>query len=195
MAVCGYCQCTLVRHDVNIEDIGKMAALVRRRQPDPPWHGRPLPRGAPSASSARIQQQYAAGYWNEWYLLFDDQREGWLSEGSGQFYLTFAADNPEIIPPFSQIKVGMNLKLGGQFLTVTNLENARCVAGEGELPFQVGPGFEAPASRPAQRQNLCQHRLQRPAAALVSGRGGRAAEPEAGSGPAQRQWSRPRSST
>ena len=39
----------------------------------------------------------------------------------------------------------MNLKLGGKFFTVTNLETARCVAGEGELPFRVGPGFEAPA--------------------------------------------------
>ena len=144
MAVCGYCQSTLVRHDVNIEDIGKMAALVEDASPI--RHGMAgRYKGRAFSVIGRIQQQYEAGYWNEWYLLFDDQREGWLSEGSGQFYLTFAADNPEIIPPFSQIKVGMNLKLGGQFLTVTNLENARCVAGEGELPFQVGPGFEAPA--------------------------------------------------
>lgn len=144
MAVCAYCQSTLVRHDVNIEDIGKMAALAEDASPiRRGMAGRY--KGRAFSIIGRIQQQYDAGYWNEWYLLFDDQREGWLSEGSGQFYLTFAADNPEIIPPFSQIKVGMNLKLGGQFLTVTNLENARCVAGEGELPFQVGPGFEAPA--------------------------------------------------
>lgn len=144
MAVCGYCQSTLVRHDVNLEDIGKMAALVEDASPiRRGMAGRY--KGRAFSVIGRIQQQYEAGYWNEWYLLFDDQREGWLSEGSGQFYLTFAADNPEIIPPFSQIKVGMNLKLGGQFLTVTNLENARCVAGEGELPFKVGAGFEAPA--------------------------------------------------
>lgn len=144
MAVCAYCQSTLVRHDVNIEDIGKMAALAEDASPiRRGMAGRY--KGRAFSVIGRIQQQYAAGYWNEWYLLFDDQREGWLSEGSGQFYLTFAADNPEIIPPFSQIKVGMNLKLGGKFFTVTNLENARCVAGEGESPFQVGPGFEAPA--------------------------------------------------
>lgn len=144
MAVCAYCQSTLVRHDVNIEDIGKMAALAEDASPiRRGMAGRY--KGRAFSIIGRIQQQYDAGYWNEWCLLFDDQREGWLSEGSGQFYLTFAADNPEIIPPFAQIKVGMNLKLGGQFLTVTNLENARCVAGEGELPFQVGPGFEAPA--------------------------------------------------
>jgi hypothetical protein len=111
MAVCGYCQSTLVRHDVNIEDIGKMAALAEDASPiRRGMAGRY--KGRAFSVIGRIQQQYEAGYWNEWYLLFDDQREGWLSEGSGQFYLTFAADNPEIIPPFSQIKVGMNLKLG-----------------------------------------------------------------------------------
>jgi uncharacterized protein (DUF983 family) len=32
-AVCEYCQSTLVRHDQNLEDIGKMAALVEDRSP------------------------------------------------------------------------------------------------------------------------------------------------------------------
>ena len=144
MAVCQFCQSTLVRHDVNVEDIGKMAALAEDASPiRRGMAGRY--KGRAFGIVGRIQQQYEGGYWNEWYLLFDDQREGWLSEGSGQFYLTFPVENNEVLPPFTQISVGMSLKLGGKFFTVTNLETARCVAGEGELPFRVGPGFEAPA--------------------------------------------------
>lgn len=145
MAVCGFCQSTLVRHDVNVEDIGKMAALAEDASPiRRGMVGRY--KGAAFAVLGRIQQQYEDGYWNEWYLLFDDQREAWLSEGSGQFYLTFPVEAKEIIPPFAQLRVDMQLKLGGRFFTVTNLETARCVAGEGELPFRVGAGFEAPAA-------------------------------------------------
>lgn len=145
MAVCSFCQSTLVRHDVNIEDIGKMAALAIDASPiRRGMVGRY--RGTAFAVIGRIQQQYPDGYWNEWFLLFDDQREGWLSEGSGQFYLTFPAENKTVLPPFSQLRVDMQLKLNGQFFTVTNLETARCVAGEGELPFRVGAGFESPAA-------------------------------------------------
>jgi hypothetical protein len=33
----------------------------------------------------RIQLRYDAGFWNEWYILFDDGSAGWLSDASGQY--------------------------------------------------------------------------------------------------------------
>jgi hypothetical protein len=37
----------------------------------------------------RIQIKYSQGIWNEWHLLFDDMRTGWLSEAGGEYVLTF----------------------------------------------------------------------------------------------------------
>ena len=34
----------------------------------------------------------AGGFWDEWYLLFDDGRWGWLAEVQRHFYLTFAVE-------------------------------------------------------------------------------------------------------
>ena len=139
-AVCAYCQSTLVRHDQALEDIGKMAALVEDRSP--------LQLGAEGsyqgihfALIGRIQIKYSQGLWNEWHLLFDDMRTGWLSEAGGEYVLTFAQFVPEALPPFDTLKIGQRFVLASQVWTVSNLENAECVAGQGELPFKVGAGY------------------------------------------------------
>lgn len=145
LAVCEYCQSTLVRQDQALADIGKMAALAEDRSP--------LQLGASGryrdqqfSVLGRIQLRYSQGLWNEWFLLFDDQRSGWLSEAGGEYVLSFAEPVQEPIPGFSELQVGQRLHLAGQAWTVTNLEQAECVAGQGELPFRVGPGYPVPAA-------------------------------------------------
>ena len=139
-AVCAYCQSTLVRHDQALEDIGKMAALVEDRSP--------LQLGAEGcyrdvhfALIGRIQINYSQGLWNEWHLLFDDQRTGWLSEAGGEYALTFAEYVADAIPAFADVKIGQRLLLASQAWTVSNIERAECIAGQGELPFKVGAGY------------------------------------------------------
>lgn len=143
-AVCEYCQSTLVRHDQDLEDIGKMAALVEDRSP--------LQLGAEGsfkgvhfALIGRIQIKYSQGIWNEWHLLFDDMRTGWLSEAGGEYVLTFAQFVAEALPQFDDLKIGQRFVLASQTWTVSNIENAECVAGQGELPFKVGAGYPVAA--------------------------------------------------
>jgi len=143
LAVCEYCTTTLLRHGEVLENIGKMAAL----QDDPTLlqvGTEGVYKGVHFAVIGRIQLRYEDGLWNEWYLLFDDQRFGWLGEAAGEFYVTFEKQLPMQPPPFNALKVEERLELNGKFYQVTNLESATCIAGEGELPFQVGPGYEAP---------------------------------------------------
>ena len=71
LAVCEHCNSTLVRHDINIEDIGKMAEL----QVD----GSPLQlgvrgeyKGVSFSVIGRIQLRFERGIWNEWHLMFND---------------------------------------------------------------------------------------------------------------------------
>ena len=139
-AVCDYCRSTLVRHDRELEDIGKMAALVEDRSP--------LRLGAEGryggvhfALIGRIQVRYGDGGWNEWHLLFDDQRTGWLSEAGGEYVVSFLQLVMEPLPPFDGLQAGQRLALAGQAWTVANIEQAECVGGEGELPFKVGAGY------------------------------------------------------
>lgn len=143
-AVCEYCQSTLVRHDQNLEDIGKMAALVEDRSPLQ-LGAEGSYKGVHFALIGRIQIKYSQGIWNEWHLLFDDMRTGWLSEAGGEYVLTFAQYVPEALPPFDDLKIGQRFVLASQTWTVSNIENAECVAGQGELPFKVGAGYPVSA--------------------------------------------------
>ncbi|UCV18645.1 DUF4178 domain-containing protein [Ferribacterium limneticum] len=143
-AVCEYCQSTLVRHDQNLEDIGKMAALVEDRSPLQ-LGAEGSYKGVHFALIGRIQIKYSQGIWNEWNLLFDDMRTGWLSEAGGEYVLTFAQFVPEVLPQFDALKIGQRFVLASQTWTVSNIENAECVAGQGELPFKVGAGYPVAA--------------------------------------------------
>ena len=143
-AVCEYCQSTLVRHDQNLEDIGKMAALVEDRSPLQ-LGAEGCYKGVHFALIGRIQIKYTQGTWNEWHLLFDDMRTGWLSESSGEYVLTFMQQIQEPLPAFDGLKIGRRLVLASQTWTVSNVENAECVAGQGELPFKVGAGYPVAA--------------------------------------------------
>ncbi len=144
-AVCAYCQSTLVRHDQALEDIGKMAALVEDRSPLQ-LGSEGQYKGVHFALIGRIQLKYSQGTWNEWHLLFDDMRTGWLSEAGGEYVLTFMEQAREPLPAFSALKVGQRLQVASRAWTVSNLENAECIAGQGELPFKVGAGYPLAAA-------------------------------------------------
>lgn len=143
LAVCDYCKSTLIRRDLDLENLGKMAELMEDTSP--------LQREATGRYKSirfsiigRIQLRYADGLWNEWHLLFDNQRTGWLSETSGQYVLTFPADIPDPLPNFDAIRLGHTIHLLGEPFEVANKESATCIAGEGELPFVIGAGYAAP---------------------------------------------------
>jgi hypothetical protein len=144
MAVCSHCRSTLVRHDLDLENLGVMAELAEDRSPFRlRWRGRHD--GVGFELIGRLQLRYAQGYWNEWYARFDDDRLGWLSEGSGLCYVTFERGSDSALPELDDVTLGLLIQCDGTHFTVTNIERAQCVAAEGELPFQATPGYEAPA--------------------------------------------------
>lgn len=144
LAVCEYCTSTLLRQGEVLENLGKMAAL----QDDPTLIQLATEgsyKNVHFAVIGRIQLRYEDGLWNEWYLLFDDQRSGWLGEAGGEYYVTFEAPGVKTPPAYSEIAVEQYIPFdSGAPFQVTDIEAATCIAGEGELPFTVGPGYEAP---------------------------------------------------
>ncbi|MDR2113482.1 MAG: DUF4178 domain-containing protein [Candidatus Accumulibacter sp.] len=147
LAVCQYCRTTLVDRDGEIENLGKMAALADDRSP--------LRLGAEGLWKktrftviGRLQLKYEQGLWSEWFLLFDNQRTGWLSEAAGEYALFFPKLASVPLPAFAELVPGGAVKLEAKSApwTVTNVERAECVSGEGELPFRVGSGYPAPVA-------------------------------------------------
>lgn len=144
-AVCDYCRTTLIRRGEEIANIGRMAELVDvpsrlQRGATGVWRGRPF------GLVGRLQLRYEQGLWNEWHLLFDDGRSGWLSEAGDEYVLTELKPLGSTPPAFAALATGQALRLNGRPYTLTNLLSAECVAGEGELPFQVGAGYTSPAA-------------------------------------------------
>lgn len=141
-AVCEFCRSTLVRHGGNLENLGVMADLVEDASPIRlGTEGVYL--GIHFAVIGRIQLRYASGVWNEWHLLFDNQRSGWLSDAGGEYMASFLTPPGKALPAYAELQIDQSLALAGRDWVVTNTEEALCVSGEGELPFAFGVGYAA----------------------------------------------------
>ena len=80
--------------------------------------------------------------WNEWYLSFSDGSNGWLGDSSGLYTLTAERYLPETRGiRFAGMAPGQHVTIAEKSYTVAETRQAECVAGQGELPFQVGGGW------------------------------------------------------
>jgi len=141
-AVCEFCRSTVVRRGANLENLGRMADLLEDASPIR-IGTEGVYQGVHFAVVGRIQLRYRSGVWNEWYLLFDDQRGGWLSDAGGEYVVSFLTPPGATLPGFESVMPDDVLTLAGHDFVVTDLEEAMCIAGEGELPFAFGAGYPA----------------------------------------------------
>ncbi len=85
----------------------------------------------------------AGGFWDEWYLLFDDGRCGWLAEVQQRLFLTFAIDpkGAAKIPAFNKLAVEQRflLRTGEPPLKVAEKGVGRPVGARGEIPYELKP--------------------------------------------------------
>ena len=87
-AVCPYCQSLLVRNDLAVEDLGKVAALPRDMTPfqvgTDAYDG-----DSRITLVGRLRLGWDDGFWNEWFFVSDGGRKGWLAEAQGTFAISF----------------------------------------------------------------------------------------------------------
>jgi hypothetical protein len=142
MAVCAFCKTTLLKDADAVRNIGKMSEVLEDYSPlQIGTSGQFANRGF--SLIGRIQLRYSEGFWNEWYALFDDGSNGWLSDASGQYTITFLEHSDAALPLFEKLVPGHVLHVGGQPYATSDVRSARCTGGQGELPFKVGQGWEA----------------------------------------------------
>ena len=91
----------------------------------------------------RLRVGWSDGFWNEWYALFDDGREGWLAEAQGNFMMSFRVDTPVDPMPVAKIHPGSKMKIGNEVLTVNDIKECVCVGSEGELPLLAAKGRDS----------------------------------------------------
>jgi ribosomal protein S27E len=140
-AVCEFCRSTLLRQGEDLENLGRMADLLEDASLIQIGTEGKF-RGQHFGVIGRIQLKHESGLWNEWHILFDDGRNAWLSEAGGEYVVSAQVVVNEAIPDFETLSPEAVVTLAGRSFSVTDLETARCISGQGELPFKVEAGYD-----------------------------------------------------
>lgn len=144
MAVCPYCRATVLREGQVAEESGRLSEVIDDSSPIQlgtrgRWQGQGF------TVMGRLRLQYEEGAWNEWSVEFDDGKQGWLGEASGQYTMTRLAQGVTDPPPYEQIEAGSTIEIGGAPYSVTDARLCRCVGGEGELGIVASDNKEFPS--------------------------------------------------
>ncbi|HPU79073.1 DUF4178 domain-containing protein [Accumulibacter sp.] len=139
--VCEFCRSTLLRSGEDLQNLGRMAELLEDSSPIQIGSEGTF-RSRHFLVIGRIQMQYEAGIWNEWHILFDDGRGAWLAEAAGEWIVSAQVAVADPLPAFETLAPDLPVTLDGRSFRVTDLETARCIAGQGELPFKVAAGYD-----------------------------------------------------
>lgn len=138
-AVCSFCKSTLVRHDMNLESLGKMGELQDEMSPlQIGTQG--IYSGKPFDIIGRLRVSYEEGFWNEWYTISSEGKEGWLADAQGFYAMCYPLPGGLNISA-AQLAVGAKLQLKpyGEF-TVDDVHDVVCRYSEGELPMNAAQG-------------------------------------------------------
>ena len=132
--VCSHCQSVVVRHDVNLEALGKVSDLPPDSSPiqigtEGRWNGQPF------TVVGRIVYEHDDGGWNEWHLVFANGESGWLSDAQAEYAISRLAAPSPPLPSITTVSVGHTYSFFDQRFTVSSITNARYRGVEGELPF------------------------------------------------------------
>jgi len=134
--VCSFCQATLVRRDVNIEAIGKMAELPSDLSPFQVGSQGTF-EGKNFEIIGRVKVGWDDGMWNEWYCTFQDGKNAWLVEAQGFVSLCFELEQSSI-PPRQNLHLRFEVKIPNrESFFVDDIKDTICLGSEGELPFQA----------------------------------------------------------
>lgn len=132
--VCPFCKSILVRTDIDLAKVGKVADLPPDSSPiQIGTEG--VVNGKAFTVTGRIIYEYELGGWNEWHLAYNDGSSGWLSDAQLEYDVTWLAQpQPATFPenPVPQEQFTWN----GRDLQVTSITLAHYKGVEGELPFQ-----------------------------------------------------------
>jgi hypothetical protein len=133
-AACPFCHSILVRTDLNLTNVGKVADLPPDPSPICLWtegtYG-----GKKFQVLGRLVYEWEGGGWNEWHIVFSDGSSGWLSDAQLQYAVSFPVNPGVALPPGNQVEAGQHFNFNQVDYQVSTLTEASYKGFEGELPF------------------------------------------------------------
>ena len=132
-AVCSSCGQMLLRRELDLELLGQVAEC----QPDGTLlqlGSRGEDRGRLFTVSGRAQLRYGEGFWNEWFVVYDDRSVGWLGEALGQYFLSSALAGEPPGELRSPPDLGQVVHLDEVDYATLDLKSVEVFSFEGELP-------------------------------------------------------------
>src|SRR6266704_4578344 len=102
---CEFCHSILVRRDLDLERVGEIADLPPDSSPlqissEGVYGGKPL------VVVGRILYEYEQGGWNEWHVVFNDGKSGWLSDAQLEYDVSCLAADSLARPPEANAALG-----------------------------------------------------------------------------------------
>ncbi|MFH1982446.1 MAG: DUF4178 domain-containing protein [Pseudomonadota bacterium] len=137
--VCEYCGNAVYWDKEKIRSAGKQSIL-------PEGFSR-LYRGATGSLDkqrfvvmGRVRYSFGKGFWDEWFLEFNDGSIGWLTEDNHELALQ-TRTAPERIPEFEFLHPGKTIAIGKDTtVVVREVGRATCIGVEGALPIAAVTG-------------------------------------------------------
>ena len=142
LSVCSFCRSILVRHDFELENLGKMAQLLEDSSPLQIYTKGQF-EGISFEIIGRRRVGWSEGFWNEWYLQFANGKDGWLSDAQGFYAVSFQNFTQERLPNKDKLVVGDSILIDDETFTVDDIRQVNCAGSEGELPTKSLAGLTA----------------------------------------------------
>lgn len=166
-ATCEYCTALVIRKDLKLESLGKVARLPNDVSPlQIGTTGKYM--GVSFEIIGRLKVAWQKGIWNEWFLLFGNQEEGWLAEAQGMYMMSFEEPYNVLAPAQSDLAVTDVIQIQidktqlrdarradakyspsklyfargeiSKVYVVEDIKAIACLGSEGELPFKAQTG-------------------------------------------------------
>lgn len=143
LVVCRYCESAVLLDEKAARVAGKMAVLAQT--PSPFYvggSGRLMDRRFDILG--RVRYGYERGYWDEWYLAFDDGSTVWIGEDENNFMLESCDEDEQAPLEYADAYPGQSVQLGATIFHLDEKGIAICEGGEGQLPFPIVSGERVP---------------------------------------------------
>lgn len=139
--VCPYCDSTNVFEDEEVNVSGKMAKLSKARSIFSIGRTGTM-KGRKFEVLGRLRYGYEDGFWDEWFLQFEDGQCGWVTEEEGEMSMFHKDLLESPIENLDNVRVGQFLQVEDKKVFITEIDDVKVMGGEGELHYRVVPGKE-----------------------------------------------------
>ncbi|MDD2999214.1 MAG: DUF4178 domain-containing protein [Candidatus Riflebacteria bacterium] len=138
IVVCPVCNSTNFLNNGKLEDVGKSAVLtdtpsifeIYKTYRHKDWKFTPI---------GRVRYDYGDGYWDEWFVRSDNDKETWVSVDEGEIAIESLVKKGVSVPPFDDVKVGGIVMINRDRMTVIEKNSCTMIGAQGELPFKIIP--------------------------------------------------------